>query len=223
MSNISKKSIFSVVIVLYPKMTMLDAIGPLEVFANSKYFKVSFVSSTAHISNDHANLSICGIQKFSDIKEADILLVPGGPGDLGVCSDEHLINWIKDIDKRTIYTTSVCTGSLILSSAGILKGKKSCSHWAYLDELELNGAIPVRRRFIKDDKYITASGVSAGIDMALYILKLLVSKSHAKEVEFGIEYFPNKINLINSYTIPRNVLNRLALKVKSILSRKRNS
>jgi len=199
-------------------MTLLDAIGPNEVLASSPKFNVIFASKTGlDICNDHRNLKLTGLKDIKNVIEADILLIPGGPGDHLIIKDLEVLEWIREVNKKTMLTTSVCTGSLILAKTGLLKNKKACSHWAFLDDLKDLGAVPVRKRFIQDGKYITASGVSAGIDLSLFILKTLVSKKHAKSIQFGIEYFPNKINMISSYTLPRFLLNKAATKVKKIL------
>jgi transcriptional regulator GlxA family with amidase domain len=110
---------------------------------------------------------------------------------------------------------------LILAKAGVLQGVKSCTHWACLQELASYGATPVRKRFVDSGKYVSASGVSAGIDMALYLLKRLVSRSHARDIRFGIEYFPNQFHVINSYSLPMPMLAKLAQRFKHVFERAR--
>lgn len=212
----------SVTIVAYPGMTMLDAIGPNDVLANSPYFRVQWVStSKIDITNDHANLQLTGLTYYADIDSTDILLIPGGPGDLGLMADTDFLSWIIKIDQSTRLTTSVCTGSLLLAKAGLLHKHRVCTHWACRNEIQQLGAVPVRKRFVQSGKYITASGVSAGIDMALYIVECLVSKSHARDIRFGIEYFPNQLNLVSSNTLPETIIKRLRQRFHKVFGRAR--
>lgn len=214
---------YKVTILAYPGMTMLDAIGPNEVLSNSPHFNVQFVTtSLQNTVNDNQNIALANLPHFSEINDTDILLVPGGPGDKTCMENKELMAWIRDMDKQTRVTASVCTGSLILANAGVLQNKQACTHWACLEELENLGAIPARQRFVQDGKHLTSSGVSAGIDMALYLVKELISKEHAKMLRFGIEYFPNQLNLLSSYTIPRFMLRKLANKVKDVIEGARN-
>ncbi|MCJ8344491.1 DJ-1/PfpI family protein [bacterium] len=213
-----RKDIYQVLILVYPGVTLLDCIGPNEVLANSNKFIVTFVSlDGSTVNNDHANLSLCHLSSISDFDQADVLLIPGGPGDQMVMHNPKLLDWIRKIDVTTIFTTSVCTGSLILAQAGLLKNKRACCHWAYLDDLNALGALSTRKRFIQDGKYITASGVSSGIDMALYLLKIMIHQKHSQEIRFGIEYFPNQVNLLSSYTLPRFLLRKLSFKARTII------
>ena len=208
---------YKLIIVAYPGMTMLDAIGPNEVLANSSHFSVKWVASErTAISNDHNSLSLCKLDYYADIEpqHCDILLVPGGPGDAALMQNTAFLEWIRKIDKTTLLTTSVCTGALVLAEAGLLHNQKACTHWACLDELAQLGAIPTRKRFVHSGKYVTASGVSAGIDMAMYLLRSLVSKKHADDIRFGIEYFPQQYKLVNSYSLPKFLLNKLSVRFK---------
>lgn len=213
------KNPYRVTIVAYPGMTMLDAIGPNEVLGNSPFFEVKWVSTEREVlENDQKNLCLHNLEYFESVSRTDILLIPGGAGDHYAMQRDDLIRWINEIDKNTILTTSVCTGALILGQAGLLKGIKACTHWACLDELAKLGAKPTRTRFIQDGKIVTASGVSAGIDMALYLLKTLVSKKHATDIRFAIEYFPNQFHLINSYSLPKRLLSKLSLRFKEVFT-----
>ena len=215
----TKPSPFKVVILAYPGMTMLDAIGPNEVLGNSPHFDVSFAAAVQDpIENDLSSFAMTNMRFYREIEHADILLIPGGPGDHKLMQDSQLLDWIRQIDQQSQLTTSVCSGSLVLGKAGLLKGIKACCHWACLGELGALDAKPVRRRFVQDGKYVTASGVSAGIDMALYLVESLVDKAHAKEIRFGIEYFPNQLNLVSSYTLPRDWMTRLASKVEPVIN-----
>lgn len=219
---------YKVIIVAYPGMTMLDAVGPNEVLANSPHFNVTWVATEqTPISNDHNSFSLGKLGYYADIDphkdQCDILLIPGGPGDKALMQNTDFLDWIVAIDKTSILTTSVCTGALILAKAGVLNNHKACTHWACLDELSELGALPLRKRFVQSGKYVSASGVSAGIDMALYLLRSLVSKEHANDIRFGIEYFPQTFTLVNTYSLPKFLLNKLGLRFRKFykLSRER--
>lgn len=210
------KSKYTVTILAYPGMTMLDAIGPNEVLANSPHFDVRWVASTDKpIENDQNSFQLSGLPLYSNVTETDILLIPGGPGDNAVMENGDILQWIRHLDRETLLTTSVCTGALILAKSQVLDGQKACTHWARLELLSELGAMPQRKRFVQSDKYVTASGVSAGIDMALYLVKRLVSKRHAMDIRFGVEYFPNQFHLISSYTLPMAYINKLTQKFES--------
>ena len=214
---------FNLVILAYPGMTMLDAIGPNEVLGNSPYFNVTWVSiEHSAITNDQNSFSMGELIHFSEIEHCDILLVPGGAGDHYVMQREDVLAWVRTIDETSLLTTSVCTGALILGKAGVLKGHKACTHWACLDELKALGALPQRKRFVESGKYVSSSGVSAGIDMALYLLKKLVSKKHSQDIRFAIEYFPNQFKVVNSYTLPRLILSKLASRFHAVFKHARD-
>lgn len=215
---------YTVTILAYPGMTMLDAIGPNEVLGNSEFINLTWASTEkGPIANDMKSLLLADLSYFEDIKSTDILLVPGGAGDHYVMQRQDVLDWIRQINQHTILSTSVCTGALILAKAGILNHVKACTHWACLDELKSLGAKPMRKRFIHDGKFVSSSGVSAGIDMALYLLRILVSKAHARDIRFAIEYFPNQFHLINSYTLPRPMISKLAKRFFSVFKHARTN
>ena len=210
---------YKVIIVAYPGMTMLDAVGPNEVLANSPHFDVRWVATEqSPISNDHNSFRLAELGYYADIDphndQCDILLIPGGPGDAALMQNTDFLDWIVAIDKISVLTTSVCTGALVLAKAGVLNNQKACTHWACLDELSELGALSVRKRFVQSGKYVSASGVSAGIDMAFYLLRSLVSKKHANDIRFGIEYFPQTFKLVNTYSLPKFLLNKLSLRFR---------
>lgn len=217
-----KDAKFTLAILAYPGMTMLDAIGPNEVLANSPMFNVIWVTTeNGPIQNDLSSFAMSDMQHFSAVTKADILLIPGGPGDKAVMNNTAVLNWIRQIDQSTTLTTSVCSGSLILAKAGLLDSHNACSHWAVLSELASLGANPVRKRYVQSGKYLTASGVSAGIDMAFYLAEKLVDKRHAKELRFGIEYFPNQLNILSTYTLPKSMMKKLEQKVSNVIEQAR--
>ncbi|MDT0595055.1 DJ-1/PfpI family protein [Glaciecola petra] len=214
---------YTVTILAYPGMTMLDAIGPNDILGNSEFIDLTWASTEKDpISNDMKSLALSDLTYFKDISSTDVLLVPGGAGDHYVMQRTDVLAWIKQMNEQTILTTSVCTGALILAKTGILRDIKSCSHWACLDELKKLGAKPERKRFVHDGKYVSSSGVSAGIDMSLYLLKKLVSKEHARDIRFAIEYFPNQFHLFNSYTLPKFLMAKLAKRFHAIFKHARS-
>ena len=213
----TNKKNYRLTILAYPGMTLLDAVGPNEVLANSPYFEVTWASTSQNpVKNDHNSFEMHDLVYFENIASTDIILVPGGPGDHAVMQNENVLAWLRKMDQNTLLTTSVCTGSLVLAKAGLLTGEKASSHWGCLKELAELGATPKRQRFTVSGKYVTSSGVSAGIDMAFYILASLVSKKHASEIRFGIEYFPNQVHLISSYTLPRFMLDKLTRRFEKL-------
>ncbi len=213
---------YQLTILAYPGMTMLDAIGPNEVLGNSPYFDVVWASTEqTPIQNDLESFELHKLVHYADIKHTDILLIPGGPGDHYVMQQDAVLEWIRKINQSTELTTSVCTGALILAKSGVLNEVSACTHWSCLDELASYGAIPARKRFVHSGKFVSASGVSAGIDLALYLLKILVSKQHARDLRFGIEYFPNQYQLINSYHLPRRWLKALAKRFNKVFKASR--
>ena len=123
--------------------------------------------------------------------EPDVLLIPGGEGNRPLLHDEHVLDWVRNVHANSTWTTSVCTGSLVLGAAGVLEGKRATSHWAYREELREYGAEPVAERVVEDGKVMTAAGVSAGIDMALTLAARLTHDDVARAIQLGIEYDPD--------------------------------
>ncbi|MFC4559711.1 DJ-1/PfpI family protein [Virgibacillus kekensis] len=184
-----------IIIYVYDGMTMLDAIGPYEVLRNMTNAEVLFVAEEAgEIKADSGFIDINVKYSIDDINYADILVIPGSPvGFMKEMEKENILNWIREIDKGTKWTTSVCTGSILLASTGLLSGLKATSHWKPIKLLSNFGAIPVRERIVEQGKYITAAGVSAGIDMALYLSNKIVGEEETKAIQLTIEYDPQPI------------------------------
>ncbi len=127
---------------------------------------------------------------FEEVSAPEVVVVPGGPGQTAMMGDERLIAWLRRVHETTQWTTSVCTGALILGAAGLLQGKRATTHWLAMDELEKHDARAVRRRVVVDGRIVTAAGVSSGIDMALRLAALMVGAEGAQAVQLGIEYAP---------------------------------
>ena len=180
-----------IAIFLYDGMTALDAIGPYDVLRQLPGAEVIFVGDTAGIKRTEAQpLGLVADRAFADVTRADILVVPGGLGQERVMREPATLAWIRRIHETTTWTTSVCTGSLILAAAGLLRGLRATTHWAVLDELREFGATPVSERVVEQGKIITAAGVSAGIDMALRLVARIAGDDVARGIQLGIEYDP---------------------------------
>ncbi|MEV3333663.1 DJ-1/PfpI family protein [Paenibacillus larvae] len=182
-----------VVILLYNGMTALDAIGPYEVFVSVEGAEVKLVAKNkglikldSKMGYLHADFSI------SEVNSADILVVPGSrpPNYKSPINDKDIMNWIRQIHETTNWTTSVCTGSLILGAAGLLNGLNATSHWSCLDLLHSYGAISTNERVVCQGKIITSAGVSSGIDMALQLVAWESGEDISKYVQLILEYDP---------------------------------
>ncbi len=178
-------------ILIFDGITALDAIGPYEVLRSVPGWEVEFVGrASGEVRTDSGHLGLSVDHALADVTETDVVLVPGGEGNRPLLDDEEVLGWLRAVDAQTKWTTSVCTGSLVLGAAGLLDGKRATGHWLYLEPLRAYGADPVGGRFVEDGKTITAAGVSAGIDMALHLVGLEAGPEVAQAVQLGIEYDP---------------------------------
>lgn len=178
-------------ILIFDGLTALDAIGPYEVLRSVPGWEVEFVGPRAgEVRTDSGHLGLAADCSIDDVGSTDMVLVPGGTGNRPLLRDEALLAWLREIDAETKWTTSVCTGSLVLGAAGLLRGKRATGHWLYLDPLRAYGAEPVVGRYVVDGKVVTAAGVSAGIDMALHLVSLEAGPEVAEAVQLAIEYDP---------------------------------
>jgi transcriptional regulator GlxA family with amidase domain len=180
-----------VAILLFEKLTVLDAIGPYEVLRSVPGWEVRFVGiEKGPVRSDSGALGVNADFALDEVTEPDIVLVPGGEGNRPLMGDERVLSWLREVDGQTTWTTSVCTGALVLGAAGLLEGRPATTHWLYLEQLRELGAEPVGGRYVEDGKYMTAAGVSAGIDMALHLVSREVGPEMAQAVQLGIEYDP---------------------------------
>ena len=180
-----------IAIVLYDRFTALDAVGPYQVFSSLRGAEVVFAAEQAgRVSDDQGSFHLSADAALSDLPHPDIVVVPGGPGQNDQMNDGPLHDWLRAADQNTAWTTSVCTGSLILAAAGLLNGRRATSHWLALGELGQHGAVPVAERVVFDGKYVTAAGVSAGIDMGLTLAGRIAGDQTAQAIQLGIEYDP---------------------------------
>jgi transcriptional regulator GlxA family with amidase domain len=178
-------------ILLFAGITALDAIGPYEVLRSVPGWEVEFgCKARGEVRTDSGALGLSADRSLSEVEAADIVLVPGGKGNRPLLEDEEVLGWLRRVDRGTTWTTSVCTGSLLLGAAGLLEGRKATSHWMFLEQLRAYGAEPLGGRYVEDGKIVTAAGVSAGIDMALYLVGREAGPEIAQAIQLGIEYDP---------------------------------
>ncbi len=181
----------NIAIVLYDRLTALDAIGPYEVLGRLPGARVTFLGArSGPVMTDNGMLSLVAETSLADYGEPDVVLVPGGPGEVAQRAGGEVLDWLRRVDQGTTWTTSVCTGSLILAAAGLLDGRSATSHWLAMGELEQLGAKPTSQRVVFDGKYVTGAGVSAGIDMALALAERIAGAQVAQSIQLGIEYDP---------------------------------
>ncbi|HWH21375.1 MAG TPA: DJ-1/PfpI family protein [Solirubrobacterales bacterium] len=178
-------------ILIYDGLTALDAIGPYDVLRQVPGWEIEFVGKRpGEIRTGAGSLGLVADRGIAEADHPDILVVPGGDV-TAVMADAELLDWIRAADRDSRWTTSVCTGSLILAAAGLLEGRRATGHWHWLEPLRGFGADPVGGRWVEDGKYLTAAGVAAGIDMALHLVDREVGPEVAQAIQLGIEYDPD--------------------------------
>jgi transcriptional regulator GlxA family with amidase domain len=180
-----------IAILIFDKLAAQDAVGPYEVMRNVPEWDVEFVAKERGEIRAEGGLGLIADRSIAEVEEADIVLVPGGLGNRPMLEDEEVLGWLRRIDGTTKWTTSVCTGSLVLGAAGLLEGRRATGNWLALEPLREYGADPVGGRYVEDGKVITAAGVTAGIDMALHLIAQEVGPEIAQAVQLGIEYDPD--------------------------------
>ena len=179
-----------IVIPIYDDFTALDAVGPYEVLSRTGG-RVRFVAKQAGpVRTDNGMLSLVAEASLADVPSPDIIVVPGGVSTQQVCEDAEWVGWLRAAHATSTWTTSVCTGSLLLGAAGILDGLEATTHWLHMDDLRAYGATPTGRRVVRQGKVITAAGVSAGIDMGLVLAAELVGEHAAQAIQLVLEYDP---------------------------------
>jgi transcriptional regulator GlxA family with amidase domain len=176
-------------LVLYPKFTMLDIVGPFQVLGDLPDAEIRWVaSSPGHVIDHTGRAGLVASASLHDVPEPDVVVVPGGFGDTEL--DREVVAWLRRVHETTTWTTSVCTGSIYLAAAGILAGVDATTHWARTARLEQLGARYVAERVVERGKIITAAGVSSGIDMALLLIERLFDRERAELLQLAIEYDP---------------------------------
>ena len=178
-------------ILLYDRVPALDAIGPYEVLSRLPDSTLQFVAAEpGPVRTDNGMLGLLADLSIEEVPAPDVVVVPGGPGEVAARAGGRVLEWLRSADEHTTWTTSVCTGSLILATAGLLEGKRATTHWLAFEQLRQLGALPVSERIVFDGKFVTAAGVSAGIDMALALAAEIAGPEVAQAIQLGLEYDP---------------------------------
>jgi putative intracellular protease/amidase len=180
-----------IAIPIFDRFTALDAIGPYEVLSRLPDSRVTFIAKeTGPYKTDNGMLSIVAEARLDELQHPEVVMVPGGTGTRPLMEDEATLDWIRTAHETSTYTTSVCTGSLLLGAAGILEGLDATTHWLELETLDKLGARSTSKRVVEQGKVITAAGVSSGIDMALLLASRIAGDQFAQGIQLLIEYDP---------------------------------
>lgn len=198
---------FRVVFAIYPHVTQLDFTGPHEVLARLPGARCVLASSTGGDLEADGGLMFTGVRRLADIDRCELICVPGGFGTIEAMEDQELLTQLRRLAGTARYLVSVCTGALVLGAAGLLRGKRATSHWAWRDSLPAFGATPDPARVVRDGNVFTGGGVTAGIDVALTVLAEVAGDEFAQSVQLSIEYAPAPpFNSGRPDTAPPNVL-----------------
>ncbi|MEN4637553.1 DJ-1/PfpI family protein [Pantoea agglomerans] len=177
-------------LLLFPDVTQLDLTGPWEVFARTPGVECHLIWKDLQPVRSDRGLSILPTTSFADCPPLDVICVPGGPGQIALMSDDVTLKFLRQQADQAKWVTSVCTGSLVLGAAGLLKGYRATSHWSSIDQLALLGAEPVSQRVVRDRNRISGAGVTSGIDFALTLVAEIAGDAVAKAVQLQMEYDP---------------------------------
>lgn len=215
------KPAFRVVFAIYPGMTQLDFTAPHQFLSRAPGSEI-IVASALGGSVPADGLTFAGTVKLADVDACDLICVPGGLVATEVACDPVFMGELKRLAASATYITSVCTGSLILGAAGLLKGKRAACHWAWRDMLPLFGAIPDKGHVVRDGNIITGGGVTAGIDFALTVLSIIAGDKVAQTIQLGLEYAPEPpFNAGRPETAPPEVLAAYNEAIGKITARRR--
>ncbi|MFF8807411.1 DJ-1/PfpI family protein [Streptomyces omiyaensis] len=180
-----------IAVLLFEGFTSLDAVGPYEILSRLPGAETVFVAKApGPVRNDQGSLVLTADKSLAEVPHPDVVLVPGGPETRQAAHDPEIRQWLRTADATSTWTTSVCTGSLLLAAAGLLEGRRATTHWLAFDELRALGVEPTGERVVFDGKYVTAAGVSSGIDMGLHLLGRIAGDEAAMTVQLLTEYDP---------------------------------
>ncbi|MDA2806756.1 DJ-1/PfpI family protein [Nocardiopsis suaedae] len=180
-----------IAIVVYDRFTALDAVGPYELLSRLPGAEtVVCAEERGPVRSDTGVLGVSADAALEEVRSPDIVLVPGGPGQRLLMEREPLLEWLRAVDAGATWMATVCTGSLLLAAAGLLRGRPATTHWAAMEGLSAYGAVPLPERVVRDGKYVTAAGVSAGIDMALELCGRIEGEEFAQALQLAVEYDP---------------------------------
>lgn len=181
---------FAVVFALYPRVTQLDFTGPYEVFWRLPCVECVLASASGGDLEAEGGITFTNLRRLAEVERCDLICVPGGSGTIEAMEDQEFLAQIRRLAMSARYVTSVCTGSLVLGAAGLLKGRRAASHWASRDLLSAFGATPDDARVVRDGNFITGGGVTAGIDFALAVATEIAGDDYAQSVQLSMEYAP---------------------------------
>ena len=181
-----------IALVLFPEITLLDLVGPLQVLKSLPApYRTVVVGERKEPMTTDVGLALTPERTFAEVPRPFAVVVPGGPGSVAAMGNEAVQSYLRSAAPRAEVVSSVCTGALVLAATGLLEGRRATTHWAYARELDKLGAHYVRERWVEDGKFITAGGVSAGIDMAIALAARLTDRATAQRIQLGIEYDPH--------------------------------
>ena len=178
-------------LLLFPKVTQLDFTGPLQVFSSVPGAKVHLIWKRIEPVASDSVMMLTPTTTFADCPQLDVICVPGGMGTDDMVNDEEMLAFLRKQAEGARYVTSVCTGSLVLGAAGLLKGYRAATHWSAMEYLSAFGAVPTKTRVCTDRNRVTGGGVTAGIDFALTLVSMLVDRTTAEAIQLRLEYNPS--------------------------------
>lgn len=209
-------------LLLFPDVTQLDLTGPWEVFARTPGVECHLIWKDLQPVRSDRGLSILPTTSFADCPPLDVICVPGGPGQIALMSDDVTLKFLRQQADQAKWVTSVCTGSLVLGAAGLLKGYRATSHWSSIDQLALLGAEPVSQRVVRDRNRISGAGVTSGIDFALTLVAEIAGDAVAKAVQLQMEYDPEPPFTSGSpHTAPPQEVEQARAKMAEFLATRR--
>ncbi|MBL7257828.1 DJ-1/PfpI family protein [Paractinoplanes lichenicola] len=180
-----------IAVLLFDRLTALDAVGPYEVLAHLPRAQVVFTAERrGPVRTEVGSLALTADATLAEVTRPDVVVVPGGPGQRAHMHDSPILDWLRAVDATSTWTTSVCTGSLLLAAAGLLTGRRATTHWLAHDQLAPLGVVPVTERVVTDGKYVTAAGVSAGLDMAFTLAGRIAGDTVTQAIQLAHEYDP---------------------------------
>jgi cyclohexyl-isocyanide hydratase len=174
----------------FPAMTQLDLTGPLQVFSTLPGAEVRVLWKTLDPIKTHGGLTLVPDTTLAECPSLDVICVPGGAGVIDLMEDKEVLSFLRTQAEGARFVGSICTGSLVLGAAGLLRGRKATTHWAWTDLLVPLGAVPTKGRVVRDGKFFTGGGVTAGIDFALTMVAEIAGQEAAEAIQLGIEYAP---------------------------------
>lgn len=208
-------------LVLFPDLTQLDLTGPAEVFSRLPGAQVHLLWKDLEPVASDRGLRIVPTTRFDDCPPLEVICVPGGPGQIALMEDRQTLDFLRQVARTCPWITSVCTGSLVLGAAGLLKGYRATSHWSSIDQLALLGALPVDERVVRDRNRLTGAGVTSGIDFALQLVEILAGAEVAQSIQLQMEYDPEPPYAAGSPTVaPEALLARTREQIAPFIARR---